>query len=79
MLCFARCLHRVNFCGRSSLGLSDVFSLMSLSGCSRFAPSSVCVGSLVVLGFLPVGGSFVGGFFPLAGILMFGAPIYSCM
>ena len=32
------------------------------------------MGSLVVLGFLPVGGSFVGGFSPPVGILMFTAP-----
>ena len=58
---------------------SGVFSLISLSGCYRFALSSVCMGSLVVLGFLPFGGSFVGGFSSLAGILMFTAPTYSCM
>ena len=50
MLCFASCLHRENFCGRGSVGLSGVDSLISLSGCSRTALSSVCVGSLVVLG-----------------------------
>ena len=44
---------------------SVVWSLISLTGCSRFAlSSSICVGSLVVLGFLPVAGSFVGGFSP---------------
>ena len=53
--------------------------LISLSGHSRFALSSVCVGSLVVLGFLPFGGSFVGGFCPPAGIVMFVAPNYFCM
>ena len=55
------------------MGFSGVVSLISLFGCSRFALSSVCVGSLVVLGFVPCGGSFVGGFSPLAGILMFAA------
>ena len=55
-----------------------MWSLISLTGCSRFALSSVCVGSLVV-GFLPFGGSFVGGFSPPASILMITAPTYSCM
>ena len=58
---------------------SGVASLISLSGHSRFAISSVCVGSLVVLRLLPFGGSFVGGFSPPAGILMFVAPTDSCM
>ena len=49
-------------------------SFISLSGCSKFALSSVCVSSLVVLGFLPVGGSFVGGFSHPVGILMSTAP-----
>ena len=53
---------------------SVVWSLISLSGCSTFALSYVCVGSLVVLGFLAFGGSFVGVFSPPAGILMFAAP-----
>ena len=53
---FASCLCRVNFYGRNSMGFSGVFSLISLSGCSRFALSFVCVGTLVVLGFLPFGG-----------------------
>ena len=61
MFCFASCLCRMNFYGRNSVGFSGVVSLISLSGCSRVAVSFVCVGSLVVLGFLPVGGSFVGG------------------
>ena len=74
MFCFASCLCRANFYGRNSMGFSGVISLISLSGCSKFALSSVCVGSLVVLGFLPFGGSFVGGFSPPAGILMFTAP-----
>ena len=73
---FASYLHRVNFCHRNSLGLSGVVSLI-LSGCSRFALSSVCVGSPVVLGFLPFVGSFVCGFSPPAGILMFAVPTYS--
>ena len=50
MLCFARYLHRVNFDGTSSVGLSGVVSLISLFGCPRVALSSVCVGFLVVLG-----------------------------
>ena len=57
MLGFAGCLCRVNFCGRNSVGFSGVVSLISSSGCSRFALSFVCVESLVVLGFLPFGGS----------------------
>ena len=61
------------------MGFSDVVSLISLSGCSRFALSSVCVGSLVVLEFVPFGGSFDGGFSPPASILMFAAPTYSCL
>ena len=77
MLSSASCLCRVKFYGRSSVGLTGLVSLISLSGCSRVAPSSVCVGSLVVLGFLPVGGSFVGGFSPPAGILVFTSPNYS--
>ena len=55
------------------MGFSDMVSLASLSGCSRVALSSVCVGSLV-LGFLPVGGSFVGEFSHPARILVFTAP-----
>ena len=57
---------------------SGVFSLISLSGPSRFALSSVCVDSHV-LGFLSFAVSFVGGFSPPANILMFAAPTYSCM
>ena len=52
------------------MGFSGVVFLISLSGCCRFVLSSVCVGSLVVLVFLPFGGSFVGGFSPPIGILM---------
>ena len=55
------------------------WSLISLSGHSRIALSSVFVGSLVVLGFLPFGGSFVGVFSPPAGILIFAASTYSGM
>ena len=61
------------------MGFSGVVSLISLSGHSRIALSTVCVGSLVVLGFLPFGGCFVGGFSLLVAILMFTAPTYSCM
>ena len=60
------------------MGFSGVVSLISF-GCSRFALSSVCVDSLVLLDFLPVGVSFVDGFCPPAGILMFIAPTQSCM
>ena len=60
MLYFASCLRRVNFSGRGSVGLSGVVSLI-LSGFSRAALSSICVGSLVVLGFyLLVPSLFVG-------------------
>ena len=41
----------MNFCGRTFVGLSGAVSLVSLSGCSRVAFSSVCMGSFVVLGF----------------------------
>ena len=58
------------------MGFSGVISLI-LSGCSRVVLSSVCVGSVVLLGFLPIGGSFVGGFSPPASILMFTAPTSS--
>ena len=78
MFHFASCPCRVNFYSRNSMGFSGVVSLI-LSGCSRFVLSSVCVGSLTVLGFLLFGGSFVGGFFPPAGILILAAPTYSCM
>ena len=61
------------------MGFSGVVSLMYMSGHSRFALSSVRVSSLVVLGFVPFGGSFIGGFSPPAGILMFAAPTYSCV
>ena len=57
----------MNFYGRISVGFSGVISLISLSGSSRFALSSVCVGCLVVLRFLPFGVSFVDGFSPPAG------------
>ena len=67
-------LCRVNFYGRDSMRFSGVVSLISLSGCFRFVLSSVCVGCLVVLGFLPFGGSFVGVFSPPASVLMFAAP-----
>ena len=50
MLCFANCVCRVNFYGRSSVAFSGMVSLISLTGCSRFALSSICVVSLVVLG-----------------------------
>ena len=56
---------------------SVVWCLISLSGRSGFALSAVCVGSLVVLGFLPFGGSFVGGFSPPVGILLF-KKLYWC-
>ena len=79
IFCFASCLCRVNFYGRNSMGLTGVVSLISLSGCSRFALSTVSVGSFVVFGFLPFRDSFVGGFFPPASILRFTAPTYSCM
>ena len=60
------------------MGFSGVVPLISLSGHSRFALSSVCVGSPAALGFVPFGGSFVSGFSPPAGILTFAAPTYSC-
>ena len=78
MFTFTCCLCSVSFCGRNSLGLSDVVSLI-LSGHSGFALSSVFMGPLVVLGFSPSGGSFVGGLSPAAAILIFAAPTYSCM
>ena len=53
-------------------------SLVFLCGHSRFA-FSVCEGSLVVLGFLSLGGFFVGVFSPPGGIPMFRAPTYSSM
>ena len=59
------------------MGFSGVVTLISLSGYSRFVLPSVCVGSLVVLEFSSVGGSFVGGFSPPAGILVFTSPNYS--
>ena len=49
MFCFASYVCRVNFYGRNSVGFSGVVSLISLSGYSKFALSSVCVGSLVEL------------------------------
>ena len=61
------------------MGFSGVVSLISLSGFSRFALSSVCVGSLVVLGFVPFGVSLIGGFSPPEDKLMFAAPTYSCI
>ena len=61
------------------MGFSGVVSLISLSGQSRFALSSVYVASLVVLGFLSFGGSFVAGFSLPAVIIIFRAPTYSCM
>ena len=78
MFCFASCVCRVHFYGRNFMRFTGLVSLISLSSHSRFAISSVCVGSLVVLVFLPFGGSFVGGFSPPAGILMFTASSYSC-
>ena len=44
------CLHGVNFCGMGSVGLSYEISLISFSGCSRIVHSSICVGSVIVLG-----------------------------
>ena len=69
MFCFASYVCRVNFYGRNAMGFRGVFSLICLCGCSRFVLSSVCVGSLVVLGFFPVG-----GFYTPAAILVFTAP-----
>ena len=43
MLCFANCLCKVNICCRHSVGLSGDISLISLSGCSKVALSSVWV------------------------------------
>ena len=74
MFCFASCLCRVNLYGRNSMGFSGVVSLSSLSGCLSFVPSSIYVGSSVVLVFLPIGGSFVGRFSPPADTPMFTAP-----
>ena len=37
-------------------------------------PFLICVGSLVVIRFVPFGGSFVGGFSPSTGVLVFTAP-----
>ena len=54
-------------------------SLISLFRWSKYALSSICVGSLIVLWVLPVGSSFFGEFSPPVGILMFTAPTYSCM
>ena len=48
LLCHLSC--RVNFYGRSSVGLNGVVSLISLSRCSMIALSSLCVGCLIVLG-----------------------------
>ena len=50
MLCFASCVCRANFCGRSSVGLSHLVSLIFLSGCFRVALSSICIVSLFVIG-----------------------------
>ena len=69
----------MNFYVRNSVGFSGEVSVISLSGHSRFALSSVCVGSLVVVGIFPFGGSFVGSFSPPSSIIMFAAPTYSCM
>ena len=52
----------MNFYGRNSMVFSCVVSFISLSGPSRFSLSSVRVGSVVVLGFLSFGVSFVGSF-----------------
>ena len=51
MFLVASCLCRVNFYGRNSMGFSGVVSLISLSGCSRFALSSICVVLFLYLGF----------------------------
>ena len=59
--------------------VSGMVSFISLSGCSRFALSTVSVGSFVVFGFLPFRDSFVGGFPPLTGVVVFAAPTYSCV
>ena len=56
------------------MGFSGVVSLISFSRCSGVALSSVYVGSLVVLGFFPVGVFFIGEFSPPAGIFVFTAP-----
>ena len=64
MFCFSSCLRRVNFCGRISVGLSGVVSLISLSGCSKVALSSVCVGS-----------HFVPGLYQLMAPLLVGSPL----
>lgn len=68
-----------NLYGRNSVRFSGMISLISLSGHCRFALSSIFVGSLVVLGVLFFGGSFVGGVSLPGGILMFTGATYSCM
>ena len=52
MFNFASCHCKVNFYVRNSVGFDGMVFLFSLSVCSRFALSSVCRGSVVVLRFL---------------------------
>ena len=47
---FANCLCRMNFYVGNFMGFSSVVSLNSLSGLSKVALSSFCVGSLLYLG-----------------------------
>ena len=61
MFCFASCLCGVNFCGRSSMELSVLVSLISLSGCFSVALSFICVGSLLVLGVFLLVATFLVG------------------
>ena len=60
----------MNFYGRDSMRFSGVVSLISLSGCSRFALFFYLSGLSCCTWVLLVGGSFVGGFSPPAGLLV---------
>ena len=60
------------------MGFSGLVSLISLSGCSRVALSSVCAGYCDVLGF-PVFGSFFDTFLYAVDLLVFTTPNLSCM
>ena len=72
MLCFAYYLCIVNFCGRFSVVVSVAVSLTSLSGCSSLSFLLLC--GLSCTWGLPISGSFVGGFSPPEGVLIFTTP-----
>ena len=71
----ASCPCRVKFYGRISMGFSGLVSLISLSVCPFFHSCGLSYFTWA----LPVGGFFVSGFSPPAGLVVVTTPTLSCM